>query len=343
MKTETDFARNLTRFLSEYLPHERCFSPKTVLTYNDTFKILIRYIRDVKEIHLTKFTLEKFTPELVKDFLGWLVESKGNSASTRNNRLAAISSFAQYLQYQEVGLISQWQRIIAIKAMKTEKPCVSYVSVDAIRLLLAQPDQTTPKGRRDLALLALMYDSGARVQEIINLKPINVRIQTPPYTVKLYGKGRKSRIVPLSEQQCSLLREYMKENKLFEDHMSDTPLFFNKWKKPLTRPGITYLLQEYVKLASNVDSNLFPVKITPHCLRHSKAMHLLQADVNIVQLRDFLGHVSIGTTDVYARAEGKKKREALEKAYADTNPEILKAKRNWEEDPDLLEWLERNK
>lgn len=343
MKTETDFARHLTRFLSEYLPHERCFSPKTVATYNDSFKILVRYIRDIHKISLSQFSLNKFTPELVNDFLSWLVESKGSSASTRNNRLAAISSFARYLQYQEVGLIAQWQRISAIKAMKTEKPSISYVSVHAIRLLLAQPDQTTPKGRRDLALLALMYDSGARVQEIINLKPSDVRIETRPYTIKLYGKGRKSRIIPLSEQQCTLLRQYMNENRLFEEHKSDSPLFFNKWHKPLTRPGITYLLQEYVKMAANIDKTLFPTLITPHSIRHSKAMHLLQADVNIVQLRDFLGHVSIQTTDIYARAEGKKKREALEKAYADTNPEILKTKRAWEEDPDLLEWLERNK
>lgn len=343
MRTETDFARNLTRFLSEYLPHGRCYSPKTVSAYNDSFKMLVRYIRDVRKMSLSGFTLDKFTPELVNDFLLWLVESKGNSASTRNSRLAAMCSFSQYLQYQEVGLIAQWQRIASIKALRTEKPCISYVSVEAIRLLLAQPDQTTPKGRRDLALLALMYDSGARVQEIINLKPSDVRIQARPYTVKLYGKGRKSRIVPLSEQQCGLLREYMEENRLFEDHMSDSPLFFNKWHKPLTRPGITYLLQEYVKSAANTDKTLFPAKITPHCIRHSKAMHLLQADVNIVQLRDFLGHASIRTTDIYARAEGKKKREALEKAYADTNPEILKAKRNWEKDPDLLEWLEGNK
>lgn len=343
MRTETDFARCLTRFLSEYLPHERCFSPRTVLTYNDTFKILMRYIRDVKKIPLARFTLKMFTPELVKDFLAWLMEVKGNTASTRNNRLAAISSFSQYLQYHEVGLIAQWQRIASIKALKAERPSISYVSVEAIRLLLEQPDQNTPKGRRDLALLALMYDSGARVQEIINLKPGDVRIITKPYTIKLYGKGRKSRIVPLSEQQCALLREYMKENRLFEDSKSGSPLFFNKWNKPLTRPGITYLLQEYVRLASIMDKSLFPSQLTPHCIRHSKAMHLLQSDVNIVQLRDFLGHVSIQTTDIYARAEGKKKREALEKAYADTNPEILKVKRDWEEDPDLLEWLERNK
>ena len=343
MKTETDFARNLTKFLSEYLPHERCFSPKTVTTYSDSFKIMIRYIRDITKISLSRFTLSMFTPELVKDFLSWLVDSKGNSASTRNNRLAAISSFAQYLQYQEVGLIAQWQSISAIKALKTDRPSISYISVEAVRLLLEQPDLSTPKGRRDVALLALMYDSGARVQEIINLRPSDIRITNRPYTIKLYGKGRKSRIVPLSEQQCSLLREYMLEKRLFDEDKADYPLFCNKWEKPLTRPGITYLLQEYVRMASAIDKTLFPANITPHCLRHSKAMHLLQADVNIIQLRDFLGHVSIQTTDVYARAEGKKKREALEKAYADTNPEILKSKRDWEEDPDLLEWLERNK
>ncbi len=182
-----------------------------------------------------------------------------------------------------------------------------------------------------------MYDSGARVQELLDLTPSSIRLEAP-YIVKLMGKGRKERIVPLQNEQVVLLKAYMEENRLLETHNDRHPLFFNCWRRKLTRSGVNYILKAYADMARKVDPLLVPEKISCHVLRHSKAMHLLQAGVNLVYIRDILGHVSIQTTDVYARADSKQKREALEKAYVDVIPETDREK-PWERNAPLLEWL----
>ena len=204
--------------------------------------------------------------------------------------------------------------------------------------MLAQPDITTWRGRRHLAILSLMYDTGARVQELADLKVDSVRINSEPYTIRLFGKGRKARIVPLMKEQVAILREYMKENNLDNDNKASHPLFYNSRHEKLTREGITYILSLYADLARKDAPHLIPTRLSCHSLRHSRAMHLLQAGVNIVHIRDILGHVSIQTTDVYAHANSKAKREALEKAYIDLNPN-LNSDREWERNKDLRDWL----
>jgi site-specific recombinase XerD len=212
---------------------------------------------------------------------------------------------------------------------------MSYLTLEGIRLLLAQPDLTTKKGRRDLALLALMYDSAARVQEIVDMTPSSLRL-TQPFTIKLVGKGNKARIVPLMEQQVGHLRLYMEKNHLLQQHANSYPLFFNSRKEKLTRAGLHHILQHYARMAREKNPNLIPDKISPHSLRHSKAMHLLQAGVNLVYIRDILGHQSVQTTEVYARVDSKQKREAIEKAYSDV---VKREVPQWEDNVGLLEWL----
>ena len=224
------------------------------------------------------------------------------------------------------------------KGGKNRKKAVNYLTTDGIKALLNQPDTTTANGRRNLALLSLMYDTGARVQEIIDLTPESLRIESKPYTIRILGKGRKTRIVPLLEEQICILKRYMNENKLFENHRLTHPLFYKARDEKLTRQGVTYILQSYANLSRKEHPELIPDAICCHSLRHSKAMHLLQAGVNIVYLRDILGHVSIQSTDVYARADSKSKREALEKAYTDLVPEDAKT-RECEKNQTLLEWL----
>jgi site-specific recombinase XerD len=183
--------------------------------------------------------------------------------------------------------------------------------------------------------LPLMYDSGARVQEIIDLKPSMVRLE-PPCTVKLIGKGRKARIVPLLEEQVRHLKIYMEENKLLEPHANEYPLFMNRKREKLTRMGIGYILEKYIAVARQKNPALFPDKISCHSLRHSSAMHMLQAGVNLVYIRDILGHSSIQVTEIYARADSKQKREAIEKAYANVTPTETPS---WHQNNDLLQWL----
>jgi site-specific recombinase XerD len=338
MNTDTNFAKYISKFLSEYLPRERNMSPNTLASYRDTFVQFIHFMKEVKDIKVEKLTLDKINCQCVLDFLSWIEQVRGCGKATRNYRLAAIHSFISCLQYEAVEQLEQWQKILSIKALRVEKKAINYLSLDGIKLLLDQPDITTVSGRRDLALLSLMYDTGSRVQEIIDLTPQSLRIESKPCTIRILGKGRKVRIVPLLEEQVCILKRYMDESKLFESHRWQHPLFYNGRNEKLTRQGVTYILEKYVELARKENPVLIPEVISCHSLRHSKAMHLLQAGVNIVYIRDLLGHVSIQTTDVYARADSKMKREAFEKAYTDLVPESAKT-RDWEKSQTLLDWL----
>jgi site-specific recombinase XerD len=214
---------------------------------------------------------------------------------------------------------------------------VNYLSVDGIRFLLQQIPADTKTGRRNLALIALLYDSGARVQELIDLTPSSLK-PDKPYCLTLFGKGSKKRIVPLQEEQVRLLLLYMEENNLDMPEYSRRPLFANNRGGKLTNSGVTYILNMYAHNARMLKPELIPDKISPHTLRHSKAMHLLQAGVNLVYIRDILGHVSIQTTEIYARTDSKLKREALEAAYIDVIPNFP-SKGSWEKDAQLKTWL----
>lgn len=338
MNTSTDFAKYLSKFLSGYLPYERNMSPNTVASYRDTFVLFIGYMKDIKLINLERLNLKSITKDVIIDFLFWLITERGCSISTRNNRLAAIHSFVQYLQYENIQNLSEWQNILSIKVLRAEKKKLNYLSIAGMEMLLAQPDIETRSGRRDLAMLSLMYDTAARVQELIDLTPEAVRIEHTPYTIKLTGKGRKSRIVPLLSEQVAILKSYMTENNLFSTNKNKHPLFFNSRAEKLTRTGVGYILKKYIQEAHNENPTLVPEQISCHSLRHSKAMHLLQAGVNIVYIRDILGHVSIQTTEIYARADSKQMQNALEKAYVDIAPTDAKD-RQWEQNKDLLMWL----
>jgi site-specific recombinase XerD len=337
----TNFAKYLSDFFAKYLPGERNVSHNTILAYKDTFVQFITFMKEQKCIGVQKLTLEKITKEIVVDFLEWLQQSRHCSNATRNNRLAAIRSFFNYLQYENPERLFEWQKIISIKVKQHQKKSINYLTTDGIKLLLEQPDISTRNGRRNLALLALMYDSGARVQEMIDLTPSSIRLDSPNL-VKLVGKGRKARMVPLNEEQIVFLKKYMQENHLLEPNANLYPLFSNTRNVKFTRTGITYILKTYADQARKINPGIIPDKISCHSLRHSKAMHLLQAGVNLVYIRDILGHVSVQTTDVYARADSKQKRAAFEKVYVEMKPEKSKDK-SWEKDNTLLEWLKNLK
>lgn len=334
MKT-TDFAKYLTNYLTVYLVHERGVSPNTIKGYRDTFVQLIDYMSSHRGVPLEKLSLSVLTRDVVVDFLDWLQDKKHCSISTRNARLAAIHSYIKYVQYHHPDGLYEFQRILAIKSKKCTKGHLNYLSMDAMKLLLSLPDITEKKGRRDLALISLMYDTGARVQEIADLCVQDIHF-TEPYFVTICGKGSKVRQVPLLPEQMHILQIYLKENHLDKNEYRPYPLFFNNRHEKLTRGGITHILQKYVDKARKEKPDLIPERISCHSLRHSKAMHLLQAGVNLVYIRDILGHVSIQTTEIYARADSKQKREAIEKAYKNINPDIEPL---WEKDRDLLSWL----
>lgn len=333
----TDFAKHLTNFLTKYLTGERNASSNTICSYRDTFVQLIFFMKKIKGVEAQNLTLDALSKETIVDFLDWVQQERKCGDATRNYRLAAIHSFFSYLQYEYPEQLYQLQRVLSIKVKKHHKKNIKYLTLEGVRLIFTQIDATCVKGRRHLAMLALMYDSGARVQEIIDLTPSSIRFE-PPYIIKILGKGKKERIVPLQNEQIDLLKAYMQENKLLEPYYNRHPLFFNCWGNKLTRSGVNYILKSYADMARKLNPELISDVISCHVLRHSKAMHLLQAGVNLVYIRDILGHVSVQTTDVYARADSKQKREALEKAYLDVIPESDKEK-SWKSNSSLMEWL----
>jgi site-specific recombinase XerD len=333
----TDFSKYISDFISRYLPNEKGASANTITAYRDTFVLLLNFTQNVKHVKIEKLTLEKITKETIIEFLDWIQKDRKCSNSTRNSRLAAIHSFYRYLQYESLDYLHECQKILSIKFKKTQKESINYLTIEGIKLLLQQPDTTTSKGRRDLTLLSLMYDTGARVQETIDFTPSMLRLNKPA-TIKIVGKGNKARLVPMLDAQTEHLKNYLKENRLNEPFANIYPLFFNSRKEKLTRAGINFIVQKYIKTARKENKMIIPDKISCHSLRHSKAMHLLQAGVNLVYIRDILGHVSIQTTEIYARADSKQKRQAIEKAYVNVNPD---EEPMWTKDENLVSWLKK--
>lgn len=331
----TDFARSLTTFLSKYLPGERGISPNTIASYSFTFSLYLSFMHQCMHINAASLELKDITKDNVVGFLDWLQSARKCSDATRNVRLAAVHSFFKYLQYHQPIHLSEWQRILSIKVKKTKKDTIKHLSLEAMKLLLAQPDTSVSRGRRDLTMLALMYDCGARVQEIIDLTPAAIRFQKP-FTVKLVGKGNKARIIPLIEAQVLHLQQYVKEHELLSVYRVNEPLFYNSRGTNLTRAGINAILKKYGEKARAECSGVLPDRISCHMLRHSKSMHLLQAGVILIYIRDFLGHESIQTTEIYARADSKQKKEAIEKAYVNL---VNKEAPVWVNNENLLVWL----
>lgn len=332
----TDFAKYLTKFFSEYLVGERGASTNTIRSYGNTFTHLLVFMDEKEHIKADALLLDHFNRSVVLRFLDWLQTTKQCGNATRNQRLAALHSFFKYMQYEDVKRMGRWQEILSIKVKRQERRSVNYLTVDALKFLLEQIPVSNRVGRRNLALISLMYDSGGRVQEIIDLSPSSLRLDKPS-CITLHGKGNKKRIVPLQDQQVTLLRTYMKENSLDDPANNQRPLFANNRGGRLTNAGITYILKLYAEMARKLKPELIP-GISPHTLRHSKAMHLLQAGVNLVYIRDMLGHVSIQTTEIYARADSKQKRDALEAAYINIIPN-LGTEGLWEKDSHLKTWL----
>lgn len=333
----TDFARLMTAFLSGYLPGQRNVSRNTIAAYRDAFRLFLLYCRDCQGLRIQKLQLKQINKETVEQFLSWLEAERGNSIPTRNQRLAAIHAFFRYAQYEAPEHMELCQRICGIPFKKQPKAGVCYLTHDQMKQVLSEPDTARPKGRRDLLLLSVLYDTGGRVQEIADLKVRDVRTEQPA-TVTLTGKGRKTRYVPLMSRTAELLDRYLREQRLTAPDKLDHPLFFNSRHEHLTRSGIAYILRKYTESARNKTSGI-PNNVTPHVLRHTKAMHLLEAGVNLIYIRDLLGHVSVTTTETYAKANPEMKREALENASMDYIPET-ESQDGWEDNPDLMQWLQ---
>jgi len=329
----TDFAVSLRRFLTDHLAGLRGCSPNTIVSYRDAFKLLIVYFRDERNIPPERLTLELIDAAAVTQFIAWLRTSRHNSPTTCNQRLAAISSYFRWLQSQDPVRMACCQDILQIPSSTHDQPAIAHLTVEQTRLLLALPDRRTRQGRRDATLLATLYDAAARVQETADLKVRDIRLENPAM-VALTGKGRKTRHVPIDANTAALLAAYLAERQLDRAGHDDRPVFFNQHHAKLSRGGIAWILRKYQAQAP--DPTLTDAHLSPHVLRHSRAMHLYDAGVPLPYIRDILGHVDLSTTEIYARASTEAKRKALEAVY----DQVVSAEQTeWNQDPELLSWL----
>lgn len=329
----TDFAVFLRRFLTGHLAGLRGYSTNTIVSYRDAFKLLICYFRDERSIPPERLTLEQVDAAAITGFLEWLATSRHNAASTSNQRLAAIDSFFSWMQTQDPARMACYQDILAIPASKHDRPAVVHLTVEQTRQLLALPDRSTRAGRRDATLLATLYDTAARVQELADLTVRDIRVDHPAMAA-LTGKGRKTRHVPLDANTTALLNAYLAERQLGRPGRDDHPVFFNQHRAKLSRGGIAWILRKYQTQAA--DPALANARLSPHILRHSRAMHLYDSGVPLPYIRDILGHVDLSTTEIYARASTEAKRKALEAVYDDVVTADLA---EWNQNPELLNWL----
>jgi len=330
----TDFAIRLTNFLGEYLSAQKNVSPNTIKAYRDVFKLLLRYCRYHLSISPENLTLDVLNVQLILNFLNY-IENEGNcSIRTRNHRLSALHAFFRYVQTEEPSRIAQCQEILAIPLKRYKRPIVHYLTTFELAEILDKPNLATMWGRRDATLLSLLYDTGARVQELVDLTIRAIRLN-PPAQICLTGKGRKDRVVPLMSGTVDLLAQYISEHRLDCSECIDSPLFFNRRGEHLSRFGVRYILKKYTTNASKTKPGLSK-NISPHTMRHSKAMHLLQAGNPATVIQSILGHADIRSTDIYAKADMKMKRHALQKA-AEMAPSVRLP--SWRDNKGLMEWL----
>jgi site-specific recombinase XerD len=310
MGAPRSFADTLARFLTVHLPVTRALSPNTVKSYRDAFVLFLRYMADRRATPPDQVSFADLTAANANGFVEWLRQERGSSPSTTNQRLAAIKSFLRHAQAESPELIAQAQQVFAVQPAKTPEPLIAYLPVDGVALVL---EHAKRRGLRDLALLAALYDTGARVQEICDLDVGDIHLPKPA-SVTLTGKGRKTRTVPLTPQAAQILARHVAA--LPADRAA--PAFTNHAGQRIGRAGVAYILAKSAQAAHQQRPDLVPRKTTPHSMRHSKAVHLLENGVNLVYIRDILGHASVTTTEIYAKASPETKRRAVEAAAAKT-------------------------
>jgi len=313
MKTN-DFPDYLELFFSNYAFLQRGLSPNTVSSYSDAFLMFFRYCDEIKCLKPHRLTFEVISKQMVIDFCNWLESDMGNSSATRNQRLTAIHALFRYIQVETPKHIALCRDILSIRMKKTQQTPPKYLSVEAIKKVLYLPDTKTKEGIRDLAVLALLYDSAARVQELIDLCVGDITLNSQS-VVRVVGKGDKIRLIPILPETATILKLYIRSNHLEEPRQT---LFTNRSGLKLSRMGVSYILDKYVSKVRDQSPELIPIVVTPHVLRHSKATHLLTAGVNLIYIRDLLGHSSVTTTEIYATSNPDFLRKAIEKASVKT-------------------------
>ena len=332
MSLSPHFPQLLHTYFNDWLVGQRNIARHTILSYRDTWRLFLRFVSQQEQCRVVDITFEHLTAAAVLAFLQHLEAERQVSILTRNCRLAALRSFFTFVADREPVALAQCAAVLRIPTKRGPHRAVCYLEPAEVEVILAQPDQQNAEGQRDHALLALLYNSGARIQEALNLCPKDIRF-APPAQVRLEGKGRKERICPLWSETAEVLAALLRR----QPRAPDAPIFVNRYGHPLGASGVRYQLRRYVKSAAAQMPTLRDKHITPHTFRHTAAVCLVAAGVDVTVIRSWLGHANLDTVNRYAQASLETRRQALER-IAD-QADIGKAP-SWKGDDALLTWLE---
>lgn len=337
----TDFSLALADYLFVFLPTQKGLSENTIRSYSDTLELFLRFVENERGIKRERLEIAHISCSVVEDFLTWLEVERSSCASTRNQRRVALNGFFRYLQYRNPGYVFLCQQILSIPKKAGPRKKVEHISTEAVAEILKQPDLSTRIGKRDFALLTLLYESAARVSEIVSLRVGDFQIDKHHgAAIRLYGKGRKVRTVPLTGPISDILQDYLKFESGLRSCGKDEPLFCNRSGQSLTRAGISYILRKYAEMAQLATPGMEETKIHPHVLRHSRAVHWLEAGIDLQHIKHLLGHADLKTTEVYARINVETKRKMLENLHSES-PALAREDTSWTADHNLMGWLKQ--
>jgi site-specific recombinase XerD len=334
--------RLIRDFLVVYLPAQRAVSPNTVKSYKSTLNLFLGHIKKTHSISIPQVTFQDFTKERVEDFLECLERNRGASVATRNQRLAGIRAFCKYAAGCDVALVVYYQNALAVPVKKEQKSRrIEFFSEGALKSILEQPNTEKKNGLRDFMFMLLLYDTGARIQELLDIRLDDIRIfEESPYVV-ITGKGRKSRLVPLMEKTAGHLKRYL--HRFHELPNGDDRLFYTLRKgsrKDMSPDNAAKFIRKYGTLARNRDREV-PENLHAHLFRHARSMHLYRNGMPLPLLSEWLGHAQMETTlTYYANADTKMKQEAIEKATSKLNPLVNDGLEiDWTDDEELIKRL----
>jgi len=333
MACSNELAAAIRDFFADHLPRLRGMSPHTLQSYRDSFKLFLRFLSVEMKRNVAVLNLQDLTPERLIRFLQHLEDARKNTAATRNVRLAAVHSFFRYLATRHPERLEQCQQMLRIPFKRARTRSVEYLEYDEIEAVLGAIDRRSSDGRRDYILMVMMFNTGARVQEIVDLKPCDLQLQRP-FHVRLFGKGRKERICALWPKTAQIVKTFLSERQIEADNRE--PLFRNHCGRPLTRFGVRYILAKYCRRAQPQKPTLTSKRLHPHSMRHSTAVYLLKTGTDLVTISQWLGHASVNTTNRYTTVDLEMKRKAIEKAKSPGQTRSA----SWRKNPSILEWLE---
>lgn len=308
-------------FLKIYLPNQQKVSTNTIRSYSKSLDLLLDYIKTQNKVPLYRVTFEMLTSDTVLAFLDYLEAERGCTASTRNNRLAALRAFIEYASDRDITVTSVLCNLRKVPVKKVQNKTVEYMSMEAIAAIIEKIDVGTPKGMRDRFFIMLMYDTGARIQEMVGIKLCDLETGKAP-KVTLNGKGNKTRVVPLMDKTVQHLHKYLSVFHKDVPLSSDAPLFYtitHGSMHPISDRRIRYILKQH-GLKAHADCQEVPENIYPHLFRHSRAMHLYQEGMDLTMVSQWLGHAQLETTEIYAHADTEHKRKAIAASTPQDNP-----------------------